>query len=504
MNDIHDLELVLGSHIPIVVVESQEERRVMDMLSRLRLTLGRQLYRWTVTDGLLPVFHVDMAPPIPDPEGKAARFTEPARATDALAQIKSATRGGIYLLLDFHPYLDDPVTIRLLKEIAYASESTDTTVVLLSHELRIPIELDHLTVSFRLSLPSRERLIEMIREEAKRWSRAQHGRRVKTDNVSLDMMVRYLSGLTLADARRLVRKAIQHDGAITQDDLPAVAQAKYDLLNKEGVLSFEQETAEFSDVGGLESLKRWLHQRRATFVGETETPGVDPPKGIMLLGVQGGGKSLAAKAVAGTWCLPLLRLDFGTLYNKYFGETERNLRRSLQIAEAMSPCVLWIDELEKGISPADHDGGTSRRVLGTLLTWMAERRKPVFIVATANEIQDLPPELVRKGRLDEIFFVDLPDEDTRAQIFAIHLRKRGQEGGEVDLARLADATEGFTGAEIEQVVIGALFTAQAEGRHLDTELLLAEVTRTRPLSVVMAERIGQLRAWAAHRTVPAN
>jgi SpoVK/Ycf46/Vps4 family AAA+-type ATPase len=220
--------------------------------------------------------------------------------------------------------------------------------------------------------------------------------------------------------------------------------------------------------------------------------------------VQGGGKSLAAKAVAGLWQLPLLRLDFGTLYNKFFGETERNLRNSLRTAEAMAPCVLWVDEIEKAIASGDYDSGTSKRVLGTLLTWLAERQRPVFLVATANRIDTLPPELIRKGRLDEIFFVDLPDPTARKRIFDIHLSKRGQRAEAFDLGELAHHSDGFSGAEIEQAVVAALYLAREQGRPLGTEHLLTELGQTRPLSVVMAEHLNGLRSWARNRTVTAH
>ena len=247
----------------------------------------------------------------------------------------------------------------------------------------------------------------------------------------------------------------------------------------------------------------WINQRKAAFLQEFDSP-LDVPKGIMLLGVQGSGKSLAAKAVAGAWEVPLLRMDFGALYNKFFGETEKNIRDSLKAAEVMAPCVLWMDEIEKGIATGDYDSGTSRRVLASLLTWMAENKKPVFIVATANDIASLPPELVRKGRLDEIFFVDLPDANTRAEIYAIHLSKRGQQPPDFDIHRLAAESEGFSGAEIEQAVVAALYAAHARAATITTQHVLEEIKATQPLSVVMAEKITSLQQWAQGRTVAAN
>ncbi|MCV6604670.1 MAG: AAA family ATPase, partial [Porticoccaceae bacterium] len=255
----------------------------------------------------------------------------------------------------------------------------------------------------------------------------------------------------------------------------------------------------FSDVAGMSTLKEWLNKRREAFMGAAG--GSDAPRGIMLTGVQGGGKSLSAKAVAGVWGVPLLRLDMAALYNKYHGETERNLRESLAMAERMSPCVLWIDEIEKGLATDGSDSALSQRVLGTLLTWMAERSQPVFMVATANDISKLPPELVRKGRFDELFFVDLPDLSTRCDIFRIHLDKRELNSSQFDLQQLAQASEGFSGAEIEQVIVAAVYSAKASNEEPATSSVLHEIHNTAPLSQVMAERIAALRAWAAERGV---
>ncbi|TNF98014.1 MAG: AAA family ATPase, partial [Gammaproteobacteria bacterium] len=283
-----------------------------------------------------------------------------------------------------------------------------------------------------------------------------------------------------------------------------VMQTKYRLLGGDGVLSFESDTAHFSDVAGLARMKHWLQQRKSVFTTDTPPKGLDIPRGMLLLGIQGAGKSLAAKAVAGAWRVPLLRLDFATLYNKYYGETERNLREALKTAKAMSPCVLWVDEIEKGLATDMEGGGPSKRILGTLLTWMAERKERVFLVATANDIEALPPELMRKGRFDEIFFVDLPTAPVREQIFFIHLQKREHDPEQFDLQALSAASDGFSGAEIEQAVVSSLYSAHARERRLDTATILEELALTRPLSVVMAEKITHLRQWAAQRTVPAD
>ena len=489
-NSVNDLAVLVRSRVPIILVETSDEPRALDVFKRLALHLGQPVMRWSVTTGLQRL-DLDLQP--------QAHAREPQQA---LAQIKATGNAGIYLLLDFHPYLEDPALARMIKEIALGYSDAAHTLVFISHRLDMPAELQALTARFELTLPDREALKQHVREEAQLWARANPGRKVKTDERTLDRLLAQLGGLASGDARRLIRTAIHDDGAITESDLPEVMQAKYRLLDQGGALTFELDTARFGDVGGLERLKRWLQQRRDVFL---EPDGaLDPPRGILLVGVQGGGKSLAAKAVAGLWHLPLLRLDFGTLYNKFFGETERNLRTALGTAEAMAPCVLWVDEIEKAIASGDYDSGTSKRVLGTLLTWMAERRAPVFMVATANRIDQLPPELIRKGRLDEIFFVDLPDADTRERIFAIHLGKRGQPLEQFDLADLAASSDGFSGAEIEQAVVAGLYLAREQRESLDTIHLKTELARTRPLSVVMAEQLASLRAWAAERTVPAH
>ncbi|MGW8310261.1 MAG: AAA family ATPase [Thiogranum sp.] len=489
-NSVNDLEVLLRSRIPIILVETSDELRALDIFSRLARRIAQPVMRWSVTTGLQRL-DLDL-------------LTQPQAAEPAklLERIKATATAGIYVLLDFHPYLDDPAHVRLIKEIALGYGVAGHTLVFVSHRCDLPVELHTLTARYQLHLPDQATLQRQVREEARVWAASHPGQKVKTDQRTLDQLIGQLGGLPFTDAQRLIRNAIHDDGAITESDLPEVMQAKYRLLDQGGALTFELDTARFGDVGGLQRLKRWLQQRQDVFL-ETDSA-LDPPRGILLLGVQGSGKSLAARAVAGLWGLPLLRLDFGTLYNKFFGETERNLRSSLATAEAMAPCILWVDEIEKAIASGDYDSGTSQRVLGTLLTWMAERRSQVFLVATANRIDRLPPELIRKGRLDEIFFVDLPDAETRQQIFAIHLNRRGHPPAPFELPRLAAASKGFSGAEIEQAVVAGLYLAREQGQNLSTTHLLTEIKQTRPLSVVMAEQLASLRAWAAERTVPAN
>ncbi len=490
-NDIHDLGLVLESRTKLVVIESWDEARVLEMLTGLLIKRGLGGYVWTITEGLQPLGVQQERP-------AASASTEPEAA---LTLIKHDPLPNLYVLCDFHPFLDgDPKLVRLLKEIAMAQDARRPTLVLVSHAIRLPAEVQRYSARFSLSLPSEDELLAMVREEAARWSERNSGARVRTDNRTLQQVVKNLRGLSHAEARLMARNVICDDGAITQEDIPELNKTKFKLLDLEGVLSFEYETSRFADVGGLPNLKRWLRERQEIFLAGTAR---DLPKGLMLVGVQGGGKSLAAKAVAGLWGLPLLRLDFAALYNKYFGETERNLREALRLAEQMAPCVLWMDEIEKGLATGESDGGVSQRVLGTLLTWMSERKAPVFMVATANAIDRLPPELVRKGRFDEIFFVDLPDAEVRADIFRIHLQQRDVELAGIVLEELARLSEGFSGAEIEQAVVAALYASQAQQCALDQAQLVQAITHTAPLSRVMAERLDALRAWAAGRTVQA-
>jgi SpoVK/Ycf46/Vps4 family AAA+-type ATPase len=491
MGDTRDLSLILDSRIPLIAIESPDERRVLSLLLQFAMSRGLTLHEWSSTRGL-------RRGGIIEPLDNGTHLTEPE---DLLKHIYSSEGPALYALCDLHPYLSgEPRIIRRLKDIALDYDRLGNTLVLISHSLKVPTELGRLTASFKLRLPSDEELLAMVRSQAQAWAKLNAGRKVKTDSATLDKLIANLRGVTHADALVLIRHAIFADGVIGETDIPAINRLKFDLLDAEGVLHYEHDTESFSNVGGLSNLRAWLKLRQEAFLKNGDT---DRPKGILLLGVQGSGKSLAAKSVAGQFGVPLLRLDFGALYNKYFGETERNLRDSLRQAELMAPCVLWMDEIEKGLATGDSDNATSKRVLATLLTWMAENKKPVFLVATANDITALPPELMRKGRVDEVFFVDLPDVSTRRDIFQIHLRKRGFDPEAFDLDALAAGSDGFTGAEIEEAIVSARHLCAANDATLTTVNLMDAINRTYPLSVLRADSIDSLRAWAAGRTVPA-
>jgi SpoVK/Ycf46/Vps4 family AAA+-type ATPase len=491
-----ELATLLASRVPLVVIESREETRAIEMVREAALKAQRGknwgVFQWTVTDGLLRV-DIDLG-------GSQKTLSQPDQL---LKHIKSTPMPGIYVLLDFHPYLTDPTFVRTLKDVAQEYNKCARTVVLISVEVKLPNELEQFAARFVVRLPDRKERQAIVMRVAREWARSS-GTLPKIDNQAVEKLIDNLAGLTLNDCERLTRQAIFNDGALTEDDIKPLLEAKYQLLNRGGTLSFEADTARFAEVGGMKNLRRWILQRKPAFDGSA--PELDAPKGVLLLGVQGCGKSLAARAAAGVLGVPLVRLDFGALFSKWHGESEKNLRESLTSAEALAPCVLWLDEIEKAISAssADSDGGTSRRVLGTFLTWLAEQRARVFIVATANDIQALPPELVRKGRFDEIFFVDLPTPAARLEIFGIHCKKRNVNLAEADMKALAMRSEGFSGAEIEQAVVSALYTAHSSQKPVDARCIAAELDATKPLSVVMGDKIAELRDWARERTVPAD
>lgn len=496
MTEAGDLRMMITSKVPIIVIESHDEARVLSFVAETAMRKGFGVVEWTAVRGLQRGA-VERGPIPESPES--------AEPETALREVARSQGPMLCVFCDLHPWLSgEPRLVRLLKEIALEQERSGLTLILVSHRFEIPEELGRLTARFRMSLPDRDTLVGIVREEAERWARGQRGKRVRTDRATLDALIDNLSGVTEADARVLIRKAIQNDGAITDEDLPELNRLKFRLLDAGSVLHFEYDVPNLGDVAGLTNLKRWLETRRAALRGADAAADLDRPKGMLLLGVQGGGKSLVARAVAGDVGLPLLRLDFANLFNKFVGETERNLREALEQAERMAPCVLWMDEIEKGTDTSGADNATARRLLGTLLTWMAEHQARVFIVATANDIRRLPPELLRKGRLDEIFFVDLPGREARQAILELHLDRRGVEASTLDLALLADLATGFTGAELEQAVVAARYRAAAAGGPVDTDALREAIEGTVPLSVTMAEDFAALRSWARERCVPAD
>lgn len=487
-----DLENLLASRLPLIAIESRDEGRVIDLVlaasHAVRRPRGWAVFQWSATEGMSRL-DVDLGGPqkhLSDPEA-------------LLRHLKATPTAGIYVLLDFHPYLSDPLNVRILREIAQDYARVARTLVLVSYEITLPAELEHLAAHFHIALPSVSERLMIIERVVKEWLALYPGKPVQIDRTAHAALAQNLAGVTAVDAERLARQAIFDDGALASGDIPLVLKAKYELLNRGGQLSYEPDTARFADVGGMRRLRAWLQQRKPAF--DNSVPGLDAPKGILLLGVQGCGKSLAAKATAALFGVPLLKIDFGALYSKWQGESEKNLRESLHAAEALAPCVLWTDEIEKALATGDNDGGVSRRLLGTFLTWLAEQRARVFVVATANDITVLPPELVRKGRFDEIFFVDLPGTAVRSEILGIHADKRQVPLTEAERQALAERCAGYSGAEIEQAVVAARYSALSRHEPAGAKHIAHELQATRPLSVVMAEQVAALRDWAASRTV---
>lgn len=491
-DDTRELVLLIQSRFPIIVVETPEEPRFAALVERAANLDEQALFVWSVAQGLA--------------RGNGTEHVaETNELLDALKHLLKSPQNGVFVFFDAQSYFDNPIIVRVIRELAMRYGTTARTMIFVGSRVALPPDLLRMSAAFRMALPTVDEIRELLREEIGFWRSAHEGEALHGDAEAVDMLIQHLVGFTRDDARRLIRQALERDASINMDDVARVLRHKHESLANGGVLTLEtgRNVVKFADVGGQARLKHWLGLRHAAFCGHAGTEALAAPKGVLLLGVQGGGKSLAAKSVAGSWQVPLLRLDFGALYDKFSGETERNLRESLATAEAMAPCVLWLDEIEKGLASGDDatDGGVSRRVLGAFLTWMSERDTRVFIVATANDISRLPPELLRKGRFDEIFFVDLPTAAIRGEIFAIHLGKRKLDAATFDQPALIAASQGFSGAEIEQAVIAAQYQAYAAGRALDTAMLVDELHGTRPLSVVRAEEIEALRQWAAERTV---
>lgn len=489
-----ELKLLVRSRHPIVSMLTADEERALGLVRRAAGEMRRPLFEWSLTTGLRRRQ--------PSDSGMVVDTVTPRLA---LAHILALDSGAIFLFKDLATHLADAATLRSLRDVHAQFSKQDSTLVLVD-AAALPESARRLVVPFDVSWPAPGELEAVVRQT---YRDAARFLKVASDmnQRDLDQMVDALRGLSCAEAARIISAAIFDDGRLDANDLPRILEAKRDLLARTGVLESVTVDVSPNDLGGLDRLKDWLGKRRDGFSERARDFGLPPPRGILLLGIQGSGKSLAARIVAADWRLPLLRLDPGVLYQRFVGETEARLRQALLQAEALAPVVLWIDEIEKAFASASAalaDGGLSQRMFATLLTWMSDHRHEIFLVATANDVSALPPELLRKGRFDEVFFVDLPGPAARKEIAAIHIRKRGRDPAGFDLDAIAAASAGFGGAEIEQAIVAALYAAFANQKELDTAAILAELRTTRPLSVLMAERIAELREWAAGRCVPAD
>jgi ATP-dependent 26S proteasome regulatory subunit len=494
MSASHELDVLIRAKYPILYLLTWEEQRALDCIAAIADNLKAQTYVWSLTKGFRP--------PIPTPRADAPQRLSPE--LEALAQLHGGPENAIFVLKDFHHWMNDHRVQRLLRDLSETMRAKNQTLILLSPVLRLPTELEKDVTVVDFGLPTEEEIAEVLDSLVQ----------VLQDrkDVSLDLspedrelLLKTCLGLTLDEVESVFSRSLVQYKALRPD---VVLEEKKQIIRKSGLLEYYPATESFRDVGGMEYLKEWLKRRSRSFTEAAQEFGLPAPKGVLLLGVQGCGKSLVAKTIASQWNLPMLRMDVGRIFGSLVGQSEANVRRAIQVAEGVAPCVLWADELEKGFAGLQgsgmSDSGTTARVFATFLTWMQEKTSPVFFVATANDVSKLPPELLRKGRFDEIFFIDLPDTEERQEIFAIHLRKRKRDPAAFDLAALADSTAGFSGAEIEQTVVSALFAAFDAGRDLAQQDLEAEIKATVPLSVMMREEIEALREWAKLRARPAG
>ena len=507
----NSLAVLAKARFPVLYVETFEERRALAAIRSTMeggmLSMPRPIHTWSITTGFV------------DPEGRASPgTTDPLRALDAALRVD---RAATFVFFDLHAHLGDgarpadPAIVRKLRELAadFQNGPLARTLIIVAPALRIPPELEKDVHILDFPLPD-ETAIRRILDNLIAANAGNSRLRIDLTEIDKDRLVRASLGLTETEAEGALALAMASDGVLSADDVNTVLQEKKQAVRKSGLLEYVDTNIDLTGVGGLDNLKRWLRRRDNSWLAEAAEYGIPAPRGVLITGVPGCGKSLTAKAVAASWRLPLLRMDIGKVFSGVVGSSESNLRTAIRSAEAAAPAVLWVDEIEKGFSGvgATGDSGTASRVFGSFLTWMQEKTAPVFVIATSNNVQSLPPELLRKGRFDEIFFVDLPAPDERAQIWELHVRKHihaaphhaGFIFGDVLRADLVLATEGFSGAEIEQAVIAGLFDAFSERRDITGDDLRLAVERSVPLSVTQAESLAALRTWAGERAVSAS
>jgi hypothetical protein len=489
---LRELRTLILSRSALVTIETDDEERADALLATAARGVGIAHLQWTITQGVTSVGSRDF---VPDSR-------EPAKALKAL---DSFAGSGLFVLKDFSRHLDDPALARHLFELLerFSRPPSLSTVVLLGADVALPGQLSPMAASLDIKLPTRAEYEQALRGVIE--GLLSGGRtRVEIGAQEVSGLADAVRGLSLNQARRALAQVAVEDGRLSTEDIAALVDIKAGLLEAGGVLEYYPADSIEVELGGFAGLRSWLERQRTAFSAEARQLNLPEPKGVMLVGVQGCGKSLAAKAIARGWGMPLVRLDVGSLFEKFIGESEKNFREAIEVAESLAPAVLWIDEIEKAITPGggDSDGGLGKRIFGAFLTWLQEKEASVFVVATANDLSALPPELLRKGRFDEIFFVDLPDAAERAEIFRIHLTFRRQDPATFDLAALAAATEGFSGAEIEHVVVTAMLEGLQLKKRPDTAALADVAAATIPLSRSRAEEIQRLREMARGRFAP--
>src|SRR5580693_3866459 len=479
MNFQTELETLIRARYPILYIISSEEMRVQNVIVEIARKRQKKVFEWSCSTGIVPAGNS-----IQSQKNRNAATKDPLAALD---QVIEQVEPALYIFKDFHPFLtrNNFAVVRKLKEIALHLKNSFKTIVLVSSILEIPIELEKEITLLNHPLPSREdlsELLEKIIEDVRQFKQV----KIELDDAGRERLLQAALGLTLGEAENVFAKIIVKDERLSGDDVNEVFAEKQQIIRKSGLLEYYSTGESFANVGGLTILKDWLHKRAAAFTPEARVFGLPAPKGILMLGVQGCGKSLCAKSVSNQWQLPLLRFDMGRMFGSLVGSSEENVRRAIAVAESVAPAILWVDEIDKAFAGSQGsgatDGGTTARVFGTFLTWLSEKTAPVFVVATANDISQLPPELLRKGRLDEIFFVDLPGEEERQEIFRIHLKRRNRPVENFDAVALATASKEFSGAEIEEAINSALYDAFYAKQEITTESILATLSQTVPLA----------------------
>lgn len=491
-----EIETLIRARYPILYLLTSEEARVQEVILNIARPRQKKVFEWSFSVGLVPA-----GTSIQSQKHRNAVTKDPLAALD---QVIEQVEPAIYIFKDFHPFLtkNNFAVIRKLKEIALHLKNSFKTIVLVSPVQEIPAELEKEVTVLNFPLPSREDLgglLDKIVEDIKGFKQVT----IDLDAAARERLLQAALGLTLGEAENVFAKIIVKDQRLSAGDVQEVFAEKQQIIRKSGLLEYCATDESFERVGGMAVLRDWLRKRVVAFTDEARQFGLPAPKGILLLGVQGCGKSLCAKAVSSLWQLPLLRFDMGRMFGSLVGSSEENVRRAVAVAESVAPAILWVDEIDKAFagsqSSGSTDGGTTARVFSTFLTWLSEKTSPVFVVATANDISHMPPELLRKGRLDEIFFVDLPTLDERRDIFGIQLIRRNRAPEAFDLSKLAGASHDFSGAEIEQAVISALYDAFSAQQELTTEHVLVALGQTVPLARTMDEQINRLRGWAEGR-----
>lgn len=488
-----EIDLLIRARYPILYVLSWEETRLQELLLGIARDRQKQAFEWSISTGIVPA-----GTSIQSQKHRHPGTKDPLAALDYVIE---HVEPALFIFKDFHPHFNAAVT-RKLKEIALHLKNSFKTIILIAPTLQIPAELEKEITVLTFPLPTRDELsavLDKVIDDVRQYPQV----KIDLDPAGRERLLQAALGLTLGEAENVLAKIIVQHERLSAAAVHEVFTEKQQIIRKSGLLEYYATTENFSQVGGLASLKDWLAKRAIALTDEARSFGLPAPRGILMLGVQGCGKSLSAKAVANQWQLPLLRFDMGRMFGSLVGSSEENIRRAIAVAESVAPAILWVDEIDKAFAGAqasgNTDGGTTARVLGTFLTWLSEKTAPVFVVATANEISQLPPELLRKGRLDEIFFVDLPADAERAEILRIHLHKRDRDPAAFDIPALVAMSREFSGAEIEQAIISALYDAFDAKSKLTTAHVLAALRQTVPLAKTMDQPISQLRAWATGR-----